>query len=182
MCYSETKARRFVEFYKDRKSITSVPYEMDFSINPKGINDLFNLFDINLMLSADTKIAGSILGGEQRKFEVLAEMSRLDINNFTFSGNEVHVESQKRMDTTLVFASYKVRSDEQFINAKSVGQQLAFDADWKGNLIDMAFRVSQTNSSNYLSTSANVDICSGSNAHSYQSNGTESDRQNLAGE
>ncbi len=152
------RSQEILEFYKDRKSITTSPYEMDFSINPKGINDLFNLFDINLMLSTDTKIAGTILGGEQRKFEVLAEMSRFDINNFTFAGNNVHIESEKRMDTTLVFASYKVRSNEQFINAKSVGHQLAFDADWKGNLIDLAFRVSQANSSNYLSTSANVEF------------------------
>ena len=88
--------------------------------------------------------------------QINSNIDSLNIKKFTFEKSTIDNNSTKRSDTTLVYASYKVKSKSQHYNTKPSGNNLEFEVDWNGNEFDFLFNIDQANSPNYAKTSGHV--------------------------
>ena len=145
-------------YYASQKKDFSDYYYLDYDINLKNINSVINIFIPDFYLSPNTELIGGFTGGPTKLVQLESQFDTLTIDKYTFESNTVQINTTKRSDTTLVYATYEIRSMAQKINDNPSSEQLQFDLDWDGNEFDFLFNINQTNSTNYAKTSGHVEF------------------------
>ncbi|NJN27978.1 MAG: hypothetical protein HC819_19400 [Cyclobacteriaceae bacterium] len=150
------QSKEIAAYHASHSKSLSDYYYLDYDINLKNINPVINLFVPDFFISENTRLVGAFTGGTTKKVELHSQINALSINNYTFENNIVEFNTQKSVDTTLVYANYDISSERQFYNAKQVGEDLKCLIDWNGHEIDFKFDFDQANSGNYLHTGGHV--------------------------
>ena len=133
-------------------------YYLDYDINLKDINPVFNLFFSDFFLSENTRLIGGFTGGPTKLVQLSSQIDTLTVGKFTFENSNVDFNTTKNSDTTLVYATYEVSSQSQKINGKQTSEDLTCEIDWDGNEIDFLFNIFQSNSPNYAKTSGHIEF------------------------
>jgi hypothetical protein len=152
------RSQEIEAFYADRDVGIYDYYYLDYDINLKDINPVVSLFESDFFLSENTNLLGSFTGGPTNLLELKSTIDTLQIRKLAFESNQVHVKTQKRNDTTLVYANYDVSSKRQKIDNRPASEDLNFEVDWDGNVVDFLFNIKQSNSTNYANTSGKIEF------------------------
>jgi hypothetical protein len=145
-------------YYASNQKDYSDYYYLDYDINLKNINPVVNMFNPDFLLSKNTSLIGSFTGGPTKLVQLESSIDTLKVENFTFEGNQIELNTQKSSDTTLVYATYDISSKIQKIDDKPSSEKLNCEVDWSGNTINFLFDIDQSNSTNYAKTSGKIEF------------------------
>ena len=143
-------------YYANHHKDYSDYYYLDYDIDLKDINQALNLFLPNFFLSRNTKMIGSFTGGATKLVELNSKFDTLTIDKYTFVNDDISFNTQKSSDTTLVYAQYHIKSDQQLINHQPRGQNMNCNVNWNGNKIDFIMNIAQYNTTNYAKAKGNI--------------------------
>ena len=145
-------------YYANQNKDYSDYYYLDYDINLRDVNSVINLFVPDFYLSPNTRLFGGFTGGPTKLVQIDSYIDTLSLRQFTFEKSVINVNTTKSSDTTLVYASYDVKSRSQKLNGKPKSENLEFQVDWDGNEFDFLFNLDQTNAPSYIRTSGNVEF------------------------
>jgi hypothetical protein len=133
-------------------------YHLNYDVYLKNINPVINMFMDGFILSENTRLIGSISGGDTKLVELQTEFDTLHFNDVTFIDNSIQFDTKKKSDTTLVFGQYNINSGQQLMKGVPRSDNLICDVNWNGNVIDFNVNLEQSNSSNYIKTAGHVEF------------------------
>jgi len=148
-----------LEAYYTAKKVTETNnYSLDYSLNLKDPNPIFELFAPDLFVNKGTKIEGNFTGG----YTSILSMSTYELDTFkikkdVFVNNEAQINISKISDSTNVLAMIYIGSERQKINGIDT-KDLVFEGIWNKNHIDFEFDIDQVKFDNYARLYGEIDF------------------------
>jgi hypothetical protein len=147
-----------IEEYYGQKSYKPRSHEANFTINLKDVEPFVNLLNIDLKLSPNTVLQGTITSGYTTIFKAYTSVDSLEYKGNLFLNTEIDLTASKIADSTSVLAMASVISENQSLSPALKTKNLLVEAIWDQNHIDFGLDADHENQSNYVRLKGSVDF------------------------
>ncbi len=147
-----------LDAYYSQKNVTEIKdYSVQYKVNLKNPNPLFELFAPMVYISENSKIEGSFTGGYTSILSINSQPDTLLLNNEMFYTNDLQVNISKVADSTSVLAMAYFGSENQIISGIET-RDLIFEGIWNNRHIDFEFDIDQVKYNNFARLYGEVDF------------------------
>ncbi|MEP2772560.1 MAG: translocation/assembly module TamB domain-containing protein [Fulvivirga sp.] len=144
-------------YYNQKDLLDAQDYSVQYKVNLKNPNPLFELFAPDLYVSENSKIDGSFTGGYTSILSINSQPDTVLLGNDRFYNNELQVNISKIADSTNVLAMAYLGSENQNISGIET-RDLVFEGIWNNNHIDFEFDIDQVKYDNFTRLYGEVDF------------------------
>ena len=132
-------------------------YSVQFDFLLKDIEPITKLLDIDLILSANTRIDGRFTSGHTTIFQAYSKIDTIVYRKNLLVDMEADLTASKISDSTSVLSNFFVSSAKQkFSNLRT--KNLAIEGIWDNNHIDFSLDADEELQDNYVRLKGNVDF------------------------
>ncbi|MEX2235476.1 MAG: translocation/assembly module TamB domain-containing protein [Cyclobacteriaceae bacterium] len=136
--------------YYDQKSYKPKSYETAFRIRLKNVEPVVQLFNLDLLVSANTLLEGKFTSGYTTILQAYSTIDSLAYNKALFVNTEVEVTASKIADSTNVLAMAFLNSNRQFLTKVLQTRNLVAEAIWNNNEVAFSLDADQQDQTNYV--------------------------------
>lgn len=144
-------------YYKQKSTESYPEYSLDYELNLKNPNPIFDLFAPNLFISKGSRINGSFIGGYTSILSVNYQTDTIRIKNNEFYNNEIQADISKIADSTNVLAVVYASSEQQRFD-KLETKDLLFEGIWNNKHVDFEFYIDQLEYENHARLNGEIDF------------------------
>lgn len=139
-----------IQSYYSGKNYHPRSYESTFRLRLKNLEPVVHLFNVDLLVSANTLIEGKFTSGYTTIFQAFSRIDSLAYNKALFVGTEVEVTASKIADSTNVLAMVFLNSRQQFLTKALKTKDLQAEAIWNNNQVNFSLDADQQEETNYV--------------------------------
>ncbi len=147
-----------VKKYYSEKRKSEQAYRAVIEANIHDLNPLFQVLDIDLHTSPETKIEGVFSNSSTSNLHFFTRFDSLIYNGQEFAGNEVDFSGSKLRDSTQVLAQLTIASESQQLSKALKTKDLFLEGIWNKDHIDLMFDINQVGYNNSLRIASEVDF------------------------
>lgn len=144
-------------YYSQKPIAETTDYSVQYKINLKNPNPLFELFAPSVYIAENSKIDGSFTGGYTSILSINAQPDTVMLGNDRFYNNELQVNISKIADSTNVLAMVYTGSENQLLSGIET-RDMIFEGIWNDNHIDFEFDIDQVKYDNFARLYGEVDF------------------------
>lgn len=152
----------------DRNIVTPDLFNIQYTVELDNISPVLQLFDTSVYISKNSLLQGRFSNEETEDFTLNAEADTVKWANIRFFSNSVNVNANDITDIKNVFTLGVIESKQQRYANTAQTQELEIVAQWDGEKINIAQKVSQESSGNSTDIKAQVNFFRDSTILSFQ--------------
>ena len=142
--------RQAITSYYEKKNYRPKSYETTFRFKLKNMEPVVHLFDVDLLVSANTHVEGKFTSGYTTILQAFSSIDSLAYNKALFVDTEVEITASKIADSTNVLAMAFVNSDRQYLTKALNTRNLMAEAIWDKNQVAFSLDADQQGQTNYV--------------------------------
>ena len=142
--------RRAITMYYNSKSHKPKSYETAFRFKMKNMEPVIQLFDVDLLVSANTLVEGKFTSGYTTILQAFSSIDSLAYNKSLFVDTEVEFTASKIADSTNVLAMAFLNSGRQYLTKALHTKDLMAEAIWDKNRVSFSLDADQQGQTNYV--------------------------------
>ncbi len=136
--------------YYTAKTYRPKSYQTEFRFRLKNLEPVSHLFDIDLLISANTLLEGKFTSGYTTILQAFSRVDSLAYNKALFIDTEVELTASKIADSTDVLAMLFVNSNRQYLTKALKTQNLIAEAIWNKQQVAFSLDADQQAQTNYI--------------------------------
>ncbi|WP_051052886.1 translocation/assembly module TamB domain-containing protein [Fulvivirga imtechensis] len=144
-------------YYKQKDATNYANYSLDYTIDVKDPNPLFELIAPDLFISQGSTISGNLTGGYTSIISMDTHLDTVFFKNDSFYNNELQLNISKIADSTSVLAMVYLASENQTI-ANVETRDMMLEGIWNNMHIDFEFDIDQVRYANYARLFGAIDF------------------------
>ncbi|MBX9851980.1 MAG: translocation/assembly module TamB, partial [Cytophagaceae bacterium] len=143
-------------YYQNKPAHKHAKYSLDFDVNIKDLNSLFEIYAPGLYLSRDVNIAGNFICASNSVLNINTQIDTLYYKGNELFNTNIDLSTSKLEDSTNVLAMVYLSSGKQRINGAPETNNFYFEGIWDRRMIDFSTSLGQTNSTNKIDLRGNL--------------------------
>jgi hypothetical protein len=147
-----------ISSYYDQKEYKPKSYQTAFRFKLKNVEPVVHLFNIDLLVSANTLVEGNFTSGYTTILQAYSKIDSLAYNKALFVGTEVEITASKIADSTSVLAMAFLNSNRQYLTKALKTKNLIAEAIWNKNHVNFSLDADQQEQTNYVRLSGNLEF------------------------
>ena len=152
----------------DRNIVNPDPFNIQYTVELDNIGPVLQLFDTSVYISKNSLLQGRFNNEETEDFTLNAKADTVKWANIMFFSNSVNINANDLTDIQNVFTLGVIESKQQRYANTAETQSLEIVAQWDGENINIAQKVSQESSGNSTDIKAQVNFFRDSTILSFQ--------------
>ena len=139
-----------IESYYRQKNYHPKSYETAFRFRLKNLEPVVHLFNVDLLVSANTLVEGKFSSGYTTILQAYSIIDSLAYNKALFVNTEMEVTASKIADSTNVLAMAFLNSNRQYLTKALKTSNLMAEAIWNKNQVAFSLDADQQGQTNYV--------------------------------
>jgi len=148
--FKNDKAEIAAYYKKKRKETKQDKYSLDFAINVKNLNKIFNVYAPGLYLSPNTKIEGDFSHGSTVAINTSTHIDTLFYKEHEIYNSDLELSTSKFADSANVLGMVYAQSPSQALRGFPQTENFFFQGIWNKSNIDFQTSIKQKNSNNNI--------------------------------
>ncbi|TAH26430.1 MAG: hypothetical protein EAZ07_04170 [Cytophagales bacterium] len=145
-------------YYASKTHQYKLPYQLDFNIHAKNINEILSIYVPNLYLSSGFFIKGDYNSGHRHLFHLTSFIDTLYYNENELVKTEFELNTSKSETNPEVLASLYLNSKSQKFKSGIRTKNLYLEGNWKNDSIDFKSKIYQQDSEDYLNLQGDIKL------------------------
>lgn len=154
----KNKKEELEQYYENKTTVAGQDFYIKYALKLSNINSLIQLYAPKVSLSENTLIEGVYMGGYTSLVSINSKIDTLKFNNYALLGNEIDIHTFKNFNSPEITADVQITSAHQQLKELQSTDSLQLNLIWNENHIDLLFGLAQSNSSNYVNLTGQIDF------------------------
>ncbi|MBN8575351.1 MAG: translocation/assembly module TamB [Cytophagales bacterium] len=144
-------------YYNQKDTRAQQEYKVDFTLELKDINPLFELVSLPVTLT-NSRIEGAFTNGYTSRLQAYTRIDTVVYNGKIFSDNEIDFSGSKIRDSSRVLAVLSIQSQKQQLAKNFATRNLFAEAVWDQDHIDLGLDFDQEGTTNFVRLQSEIDF------------------------